>query len=229
MAMQLDDFGKTFLENYISLVEAYNVQVGAVKAVDSKENFAAHFVENDPQFSEINEQIAQLEWQIEQLEAQRNKTAEPLIDTAYQAALAGSGVDPEVLKQNLASIRAAAKYLTTMYGDEVLKDTPKTESVKSGGGGGATGGRRIRGFDIYVDGVRAEQKNTKGEMRSTFTAAAKVLEVEVVDLQRAFFAEAGLEDVKAETFPTLVEFTFPDKDETPHNIKIVKVADSDEE
>lgn len=230
MALALDNFGKTFLDNHDALVEAYNVLVGKAKSIDSKEAFAEEFMKNDPSLAEINAQIEALQSQVESLLAQRLIQATPLIDPAYEEAVKGVGVDPEVLKQNLAQIKAAAKYLTTMYGDDVLKDSPKVEGFRnSSGGGTGTGGRRIRGVEIYIDGVLAAQKNQKGEMKSTFTAAAKILEVETVTLQRAFFAEAGQEDVKSETFPTVTEFDFPDKAGETHRIRVAKVDDSDEE
>lgn len=229
MTMQLDDFGKTFLENYATMVENYNGEVKKAKSVDSIEEFTEHFLNNAPEFAEINAAIEELESKVESLKTRRLADSVPLITPAYEAAVKGQGVDPEALKQNLASIRAAAKYLTTMYGDDVLKNIPKAEGLRNSGGGGATGGRRIRGFDIYIDGVKAEQKNAKGEMRSTFTAAAKVLDVEVVDLQRGFFAEAGLEDVKADAFPALVEFDFPDKEGAQHHVRVLKVGDSDDD
>ena len=227
MAMALDNFGKTFLDNHNALVEAYNVLVGKAKSIDSKEAFAEEFMKNDPQFAEINAEIEKLESALESLLGKRLVQATPLIEPAYDEAIKGVGVDPEVLKQNLAQIRAAAKYLTTMYGDEVLKDAPKVESFRQSGG--TSGGRRIRGVEIYIDNVLSAQKNQKGEMKSTFTAAAKQLEVETTDLQRAFFAEAGMDDVKSDSFPTITEFDFPDKAGETHRIRVAKVDDSADE
>ena len=84
------------------------------------------------------------------------------------------------------------------------------------------GGRRIRGFEVYIDGKLSAIKNKDGVLKSTFSCAAKELEVDTVDLQRAFFEAAGSEDVKGDSFPDVVTFEFKD-----HNIKVAKVDESD--
>jgi hypothetical protein len=221
----LDDFGKIALERYSSLLSDYNSQVALAKSVDSRDSFAESFMANAPDLADINEKIERLEAALEDLLSKRLIAATPLIEPAYEAAVKGAGVDPEALKQQLATVRATAKYLTTMYGDEVLADTPKIETLRTSGGGGSTGGRRIRGVEIYIDGVLSGTKNKDGVFKSTFSSAAKQLGVETVDLQRAFFAEAGQEDVKSESFPTIVEFGFVSED-GEHVVRVVKVDDS---
>jgi hypothetical protein len=229
MALALDDFGKIALEKYTTMLEAYNKVVTLAKSVDSRESFAESFMENAPELLDINEKIEKLEQAIESLKMERLKTANPLIDAAYEEAVKGAGVDPEALKQQLSTVRATAKYLTTMYGDEVLEGTPKVETLRGAGASTGTGGRRIRGVEVYIDGVLAGTKNKEGVIKSTFSAAAKMLDVDTVDLQRAFFTAAGQEDVKADSFPTIVDFTFADKKGEDHSLRVVKVDDSSEE
>lgn len=227
--MQLDDFGKVALTRYNDLLTAYNSQVALAKSVDSKESFAETFMENAPELAEINAKIEKINSALESLLSERLIMATPLIDPAYEEAVKGAGVDPEALKQRLAEIRATSKYLITMYGDAVLADSPKVETLRNSSSGSGTGGRRIRGVEVYIDGNLAAIKNKDGVLKSTFSAAAKELEVDTTDLQRAFFAEAGMEDVKSEEFPTIVEFDFNDKSGTSHNVRVVKVDDSSEE
>jgi hypothetical protein len=230
MAIQLDDFGKLALERYVATVESYNGQVILAKSVESKESFGETFMENAPELAEINAKIEKVESALESLLSERLLMATPLIEPAYEAAVKGAGVNPEALKQQLATVRATAKYLTSMYGDEVLADTPKVEGFRTSGGGGAgTGGRRIRGVEVYIDGVIAGTKNKEGVVKSTFSAAAKALEVETTALQRAFFAEAGKEDVKADDFPTITDFEFADAKGVMHKVRVVKVDDSAED
>lgn len=230
MAIQLDDFGKLALDRYVATVKSYNEQVVLAKSVESKESFAETFMENAPELAEINAKIEKLESALESLLADRLIQATPLIEPAYEEAVKGAGVNPEALKQQLATVRATAKYLTSMYGDEVLAETPKVEGFRaSSGGGSGTGGRRIRGVEVYIDGVLAGTKNKEGVVKSTFSAAAKVLEVETTALQRAFFAEAGKEDVKADDFPTVTDFTFADAKGVEHTVRVVKVDDSAED
>ena len=229
MAIQLDDFGKLAKERYVATVEAYNGQVILAKSVESRESFAETFMQNAPELAEINAKIEKLESALESLLSERLIQANPLIEPAYEEAVKGAGVNPEALKQQLATVRATAKYLTSMYGDEVLEDTPKVEGFRtSSGGGSGTGGRRIRGVEVYIDGVLAGTKNKDGVVKSTFSAAAKALEVETTALQRAFFAEAGKEDVKADDFPTIVDFEFADSKNVLHKVRVVKVDDSAE-
>lgn len=231
MAIQIDEFGQSILDRYIDTVNAYNSQVTKAKKVPTRDEFTETFIENEPRFNDINKQIASLIEQVVTLEEQRMQNAAPLIDEAYAAELAASGIDPEALKEMRTKVNAAAKYLTSMYGDEVLADTPKVEGLRaaSSGNTGTTGVRRIRGFDIYINDVLSFIVNQKGEKKSTFTSAAKDLEVEVVDLQRAFFDAAGSEDVKAPGFPASVEFKFNDGDGNPHAIRVAKVGDSSDE
>jgi hypothetical protein len=227
--MQLDDFGKLALDRYITTVESYNSQVLMAKSVESRESFAETFMANAPELAEINNKIEKLEAALENLLTQRLVQATPLIDPAYEEAVKGAGVNPEALKQQLATVRATAKYLTSMYGDDVLESAPKVEGFRASGGGSGTGGRRIRGVDVYIDGVLAGTKNKDGVIKSTFSAAAKILEVPTENLQRAFFAEAGKEDVKADDFPVVVDFQFPDSKGVEHAIRVNKVDDSSEE
>lgn len=226
MTAVLDDFGKLAKQKYVDTVEAYNAQVVAAKSVSSKEEFEQSWYATDPMFAEEREKIEKLESALESVKAAMLLKGTPNLEAAYTAAVAASGVDLTALDEQLKLIRTTAKYITSIYGDEALEDTPEVERrAKSGGStGGTTGGRRIRGFDIYIDGVLAAMKNAKGEVKSTFSVAAKELGVETTALQRAFFEAAGSEDVRADNFPTVVEFEFNDK-----NIRAVKVDDSDEE
>lgn len=224
--MELDDFGKLAYERYVALVDQYNAQVNKTKTVESREKFQETFMAEDPQFAEFNEKIEKLESALESVLSQRLIAATPLVETAYQNALANVGVDPEALKETKKQIAASSKFLTSMYSEDVLKDAPKPEAMRvtSGTSNAGSGGRRIRGFDWYVDGEKAQAKNSQGVLKSTATVAARVLDVAVPDLQEAFFKNAGSEDYKNESFPTVVDFEFAGK-----NVRVVKVDDSDEE
>lgn len=217
MTAQLDDFGKVALDKYTTIVASYNADVKKAKAVDSIDEFSENFMETDDSVAEVNAKIEKLESAVEDLKSQRLSIATPLIGPAYEAAVAGAGVDVTAMDEQLKLIRTTAKYLTAVYGDEVLKDTDKVESRKSSGGGTGTGGRRIRGFDIYIDGKFSFKENKDGVKKSTFSIAASDLGVETTELQRAFFDAAGMEDTKNDEFPALVEFTFQD-----HSIRVAK-------
>lgn len=225
MSAVLDDFGKVALQKYIDTVTEYNKAVVAAKSVSSKEEFEAQWIENDPIFAEENEKIEKLQSALESVLGARVAKAAPLLEEAYAKAVAASGVDLTALDEQLKLIRTTSKYITSIYGDDALEGAPDVERrAKGAGGSGHSGGRRIRGFDIYVDGKLAATKNAKGEMKSTFSVAAKELGVETTVLQRAFFEEAGSEDVRSDNFPTVVEFEFQD-----HTVRAVKVDDSSDD
>lgn len=221
---QLDDFGKVALAKYTDTLASYNAQVKQAKSVESIDDFTETFMATAPSLAEVNAKIEKIENALEALLAERLSMATPLIGPAYEAAVKDSGVDVTALDEQLKLLRTTAKYLTAVYGDDVLEGTDKIESRKGKGGGSGTGGRRIRGFDVYIDGKLAGQPNKDGVIKSTFSIAAKELGVETVDLQRAFFEEAGSEDVKKDDFPVSVEFDFAD-----HTVRVVKGDESESE
>jgi hypothetical protein len=228
MAQVLDDFGKLALAKYVDSVNQYNVEVEKAKSVSSIEDFRETWIETDPQFAEVNEKIEKLESMLETLKGQRTVAAEPLLTEAYKAAVESAGVNITAMDELKKLIDSTRKYIVNVYGPETLEDTPKVEGRKGSGGTSATGGRRIRGFDVYVNGELAGAKNSKGEFKSTFTAAAKVLGVDTTDLQRAFFAEANNDDIKDSNFPTVVEFTFGEGEKAAV-VRAVKVDDSEDD
>jgi hypothetical protein len=223
--MNLDDFGKMALERYSMTVDKYNKLVNKSKTLETRDKFADQFMADAPELAEFNAEIERLDSELESVKMRRLIEATPLIEPAYQKALSEVGVDPEAVKTLRKEIAAGSKFLTVSYGDDVLEGTPKPEQMRVTGTASGTGtSRRIRGFDIFVNGEKATLKNAEGILKSTFTAAAKVLDVPVPELQEAFIKEAGSEDYRNEAFPTIVDFDFNGK-----NIRVVKVDDSDEE
>jgi hypothetical protein len=231
---KLDDFGQLALAKYNDTLTDYNGKVKAAKSVSSVEEFTETFMETAPELAEINAQIEKISQAMEAALAKRLSVATPLITPAYEAAVKGSGVDLVALDEQLKLLRTTAKYLTAVYGDDVLEGTEKIEGRGKSGGNSGTGGRRIRGFEIYIDGklsaVKTKEFTDKdgvvhpSVLKSTFSCAAKELEVDTVELQRAFFEAAGSENVKDESFPDVVEFQFKD-----HNIRAAKVDEDESE
>jgi hypothetical protein len=221
--IQLDDFGTIALERYNALVSEYNALVKAAKGVESKEEFEKQFMTEAPELAEFNAKIEKLESALETLMAQRLAAATPLIEPAYQAAVANSGVDIPALDAKLKDVKATKKYLEQVYGPEATEGTEKVESRGKVGGAstGSSGGRRIRGVEVYVDGKLASMENKEGKVVSNFSIAAKVVGVETVALQRAFFDAAGSEDVRSDEFPAIVDFELND-----HKVRGVKLDDS---
>lgn len=140
--MNLDDFGKLALERYSMTVEQYNSLVGKTKKVENREKFAEAFMAEAEELAEFNEKIERLESALEDVLGQRLIAATPLIEPAYQEALANVGVDPEQIKELRKQIAASSKYLTSIYGDEALEGAPKPDAVRVGGNANTGSGGR---------------------------------------------------------------------------------------
>lgn len=223
MAIQMDDFGKMAYDRYVATVEQYNAAVGKGEAVESIEKFQKTFMETDPQFAEFNAQIEALESKLEDILSARLVQATPLVQPAYEKALSEVGVDPEQIKELKKQITAGVRYLTSMYGEEVLADAPKAKAMRTAGSTGTTGTRRIRGFDVYVDGKLSGSNNKDGVFKSNFASGARDLGIETTELQRMFFEKVGREDFKADDFPAVVEFEVNGKP-----VRIVKGDESED-
>jgi hypothetical protein len=223
-AIEMDDFGKMAFDRYVQDVEQYNAAVAKGEAVESREKFEETFLDTAPELAEFNAQIQQLIEKANDLKSERNIQAQPLITPAYEKALNEVGVDPEAIKELKKKVAAGVRYLTTMYGEEVLVDAPKAKAMRAGGTGGTTGTRRIHGFDVYVDGKLSGTKNKEGVLQSNFASGARDLGIETIELQRMFFDKAGREDYKAEDFPASVEFNIGDK-----KVLVAKVGESEDE
>lgn len=225
-AIALDELGQLALAKYNADVTAYNEQIAKIKAVSSIDEFTAQFLATAPELAEENAKIEKLEAALEDLLGKRLVKATPLITPAYEEAVKGTGVDTTALDELKKKVSLTARYITSVYGDEALADSPKVEKIKGGSTGtnAGAGGRRIRGFDVYVDGVLAGTKNAEGVVKSSFAAGAKAVKCETSDLQRAFFEAAGSEDYKDDEFPSVVEFAFNE-----HKVRAVKVGDSSDD
>ena len=89
--MNVDDFGKMALLRYCETVDQYNVLVGKTKAIESREKFQDAFMAEAPELAEFNDKIERLESALESEKIKRLAAATPLIEPAYQEALAGLG------------------------------------------------------------------------------------------------------------------------------------------
>jgi hypothetical protein len=232
-AVVLDDFGTQAKERLGTLISKRNEKAGTIAAAngDSQgllENLRVS--SDDKTVVSLNEQIAALDEKKLALETKRDEILKPLVEEIK--ANAASKVEPlmaevdELDKQ----IRAASNYLKSMYGAESVADLPALISRKGRETGGSNGGRRVKGFDVYVDGVIATLRDAKGVERSNLAAAAKVAGVETSDIQKGFFEAQGTTESKS--YKDSVEFTVVGKkDDKEHTftVKCVRTKDDDTE
>lgn len=104
--------------------------------------------------------------------------------------------------------------------ETVLPDVVRKSGSGSSGTGKGSGGRKLRGFTVTVDGTVAVLSNTEGKKVSSFSAGAKVLGIPTADLQRAYMAAAGTED--AEKFPETQDLTVTGSDGKEHPVNITR-------
>lgn len=208
-AKPLDEFGTMAKDRLRATIEEYNVLAAQVKAANSDpadllETLRDTYTDN-PDVVKITEAIEKLDNQREQLYQKRDALLQPVVEQMVEQAKSGTeGLDAKVADLR-STINAGRKYITDMYGEDNLADLPALVGRRaSSGGGGGTGARRIRGFDVYVNGTLATSKNGKGETVSNMATAAKDLGLETEVLRDAFFAAAGTDDSKK--FPAEVTF-----------------------
>lgn len=215
----LDDFGRMAVERLIAQTNARNVDVGRLNSVggdritrlDSmRSELAAGEGTYDASLVALVKQISTLEDKVADLKEQRDKALNAVID----AEVASSDVDPAALEEAIkaadANIRSGLNYATGIYGEDVKlllpESTPRKGSRKgSSASGGGSGKRRLRGFDVYVNGVKATTPDKDQVQRSSFSAAAKVVGLDSVDPLSAAYRERNGED--PDKFPA--EDTFP--------------------
>lgn len=203
----LDTFQRMFAERLISEIEQHNEIVAKIKASSSNLDDVMDSVRasDDKTVVKARDRIESLNAELEKVEtslreyvkAQAEKILADKKDTDT------SGLDSE-RKDLAAKISQGVNYLAGETGvDKKALPLPKVATLRgmSSGEGSGSGGRRLRGFTVSVDG-----KDALLGGKSSFSAAAKVLNTDTPTLQASYFKAAGTED--AEKFPARVEFTF---------------------
>lgn len=225
----LDDFGTMAVQKISgeiternSLYKSLTAATGDRQGMLDELREQAEKGENaQPEVNALAAQISDLLSQVYDLETQRDNYLNSQIDALVEA----SGVDPKVVETQIASLESTIKsgtnYLIGIYGADVTGYLPALEGKrtrKSGTGvPGASGQRRIRGVEVYVDGVKATTPDANGVQRSTFSAAAKALSLDSVKpLQGAYTDLYGTDPDK---FPADTEFDFQG-----HKVRVVKSA-----
>jgi len=223
----LDEFGKMALDRYVDSVNTYNGLVAKIKAASGSPEDVLNAVKVDgsiPEIEKVNVAIEKHKAALLKLEAELDVIAKPIADA--RLADGSKDVEAETAEADVLhkTIRSARNYLTDSYGDAVLEGTPdiarRTNRSTTG-----TGGKRIRGFDVYVDGALATMRDAKNVERSNFAAAAKVAGVATVDLQKAFYVAAGSEEKK--DWPDRVEYSVTDKEGNAHEVVAVRLTEEE--
>lgn len=225
------DTDREFLESYINkLSETHREFASIVEALKSAQGDEAAVVESiknsdsDPKVVKANEVITDLD--------RRLSEAQAALDAyAKEQAKSRMTVDHEkvaelTLRANTLEkkIKTGRNYLVSeAEGNEailsLLPDVPGRKARANVATGNGEGVRRLRGFNIYIDGELATQAQTKNGQKvlvSSFTAGALKMNADTKALQAAYYEVAGTKDAKA--FPESVNFEFKVGDKT-HQVR----------
>lgn len=230
-AVTLDDFGKQAIEQATTLINQRNQKVGILQAAQGDPHgllVALRESSDDPQVVKINEQIDKLNDQLLALETKRDELLKPQVEAMQADAKAQQESVTAEVDAIDAKVKSARNFIKQMYGEAALSLLPDMLGRKNrdGSASGEGSGKRVRGFDVYVDGNLATQRDGKGVERSNFSAAAKAAGVDTVALQHAFYEAQGSQDSKS--WKDRVEFTVTDKDGKSHTVVAVRQPKDDE-
>lgn len=132
--------------------------------------------------------------------------------------------------ESLEKIIKAGRNLFLTENPQAANLVPAVKGIKSGststGDGRGSGGKKLRGFTVAVNGETATLPNSEGKQTSSFAAGAKVLGIPTAELQRAFFAALDANDdnyqekIAALTSP--VEMTVKNKASEDQKVTITR-------
>ncbi len=209
----LDEFGQMLKGRLKASIEEYNALASRVKAATGDpsallDNLRENYTE-DETVVKITAKIEEIDNQREALWNKRDEILKPIVAKIIEDGKSGLGDAEEKAADVLKTVNSGRKYLTEIAGgDHVLADLPPVvgKRVARAGGGTSegTGARRVRGFDVFIDGTLATAKDAQGNDKSNLAAAAKALGVDTEDLRKQFFEAAGSDDSKA--WPAEVTF-----------------------
>lgn len=228
-AVVLDDFGKQAKDRLVTLITGRNEKAGIIAAANGDAQGlleALRESSDNPKVVALNKKIEEAKSLALKLEGERDEILKPIVEETK--ANAASKVEPltaevdELDKQ----IRAASNYLKSMYGAEAVSDLPALVSRKGRETGGANGGRRVKGFDVYVDGTLATIRDAKGVERSNLAAAAKAIGVDTQTIQKGFFEAQGTQESKE--YKDTVEFVVNHEDKA-YTVRAVRGKDDESE
>jgi len=228
----LDEFGQEFVKRTVAEINKYNGVVATRKAKSTDPGEIAESLYDTLKSGEMPDGIT-LDQKILDQYNKANEIVEKALghfralaeQTGKQRA--AESVNAEEVAQLDTEIETLGKkikrardMLSLEYpgAETVLPDVARLKGSGSSGTGKGSGGRKLRGFTVTVDGTVALLSNNEGKKVSSFSAGAKTLGIPTADLQRAYMTAAGTED--AEKFPESQELTVTGADGKEHAVKI---------
>jgi hypothetical protein len=228
-AVTLDDFGQQAYDRVETLIGTRNEKAGVIAAANGDAQAlleALRSSSDDPQVTAINAKLEELNSQVLALESKRDEILTPIVEkTKADSAGLVEPLTAEVDEMDK-QIKAATNYLKSMYGAEAVASLPSLTSRKGRETGAGNGGRRVKGYDVYVDGTLATLRDAKGVDRSNLAAAAKVIGVDTKAIQDGFFTAQGTQESK--DYKDQVEFVVSHEDKN-YTVRCVRGVDEEPE
>lgn len=201
-------------EALVEYIEKRNALVAKVNASTGDRKSLAENIKNSEEFASIRHEIERL-----------TKSLDEAVEAKVEAALSNASEDTteaqEQIKEIDGIVRSGLSYYKKLYGDEAADALPKQERIKTqrAGGGGSTGGKRIRGYNVIVT---IGNEVTEFE---NFASAAKFLDVvDTAALQEQFFAKAGVEKLKDAPDEVVFSLSWEEVDEDDNRTPVTAIV-----
>lgn len=201
-------------EALVEFIEKRNALVAKVNASTGDRKSLAENLKHSEEFASIVNEI-------ERLTTQLNEAVEAKVEAALANASEDTTETQEQIKDIDGTLRSGLSYYKKLYGEEAAEALPKQERIKTTrtGGGGSTGGKRIRGYNVIVT---IGNEVTEFE---NFSAAAKFLDVvDTAALQEQFFAKAGVEKLKDAPDEVVFSLSWQEEDEEGNRTDVTAVV-----
>lgn len=198
---KLDEFAQLAKQKLHASIDERNAFVATLKASQGdKAGLIETLAVNPPSDNEeavaACDEVTRLDIALNEAIKTRNALLEPIADEMLAAGK--EQVDELTTKVGELdkTIKAGLKYFEDLYGPEVLTDLPERVTLRGGSKAatGGEGGRRVRGFNVWVDGELATQRDAKGKDRSNLAAGAKKMGISPSDMRDAFWQAQGTQD-----------------------------------
>lgn len=207
--VELDEFAQQAKERISATIAELNTVNNQIKASSGSpdeilEALESSHSDNGGEFDKLQATITKLDKALDAAIAQRKEMLKPVVESMTGEAT--QNIQPLLDKAAALNktVTNGKNYLTGIYGDAAIADLPEVVKVRRSTAGAGAGSKRIRGFESYVNGKIATQKNAQGADVSNMSAAARMIGVDTKVVQEAFWTAQGTQD--ATKFKDSVEF-----------------------
>jgi hypothetical protein len=177
----------------VELINDHNSKVGTLNAVKGDPQTLKETLRETSQAPEAvkaRELVNKLRDQLFEAEERLDKAIKPEVDRVRADGEKEAETIEASIKELAGTIKAGVNFFTKTAGEELAAHLPKLAKAKGvSAGGGATGGRRIRGYDFTVTDPKGKTTGPVGY--ENLAQVAKDLVVETKTLQDGFFQAAG--------------------------------------